>query len=1036
MTGSLLCLVAPTAAGEAAAAEDRLIFATIIQRDERLLEHAEGPFIDIEEMVVPGGTPRFDPGLTYQMIESPAYFEAYRPVLEALQSFREGDDTGLPFSELLLSGGGAPVAPPPAYLLRDGGQKLELNSVYESALPWGVDDDSWPVGSPTLNESQLQATKMALSSRLALIQGPPGCGKTFVGVLISRILIANARLFDNRPIVFVCYTNHALDQLLAHLIPFADGKIVRIGGRSQSEALQQFMLQEWRKNRDQTPRAARLRGAAYDARAAMKKAGKIIEEASSIRSLLEVGEEEVTKFLRPFAPWTAAQVESLLGAKERLEASENAPDEEGFTKVRRRRHRSHFADLVARWLHKPKVLKERGGGGSGGGGGGDDGGGGGGGGGGGSYNLAAGAAASEASRDIEEAALLAVEAEEAAEEEQARQEDAQAFEQRAEQGQNAPVRDFNPRALRAAQAVAATGDGGGGRGGGGGGGCGGGSGGDDEFAFSDDDAGGGGHTRAAARVGQQALSEAQLKDVKDVWSLSVRNRRALAALWLETLRGAASKRLERAQAAYRKAANELAEADEEQDARILRGASIIGLTTTGAAKYRKLLEAVAPSVLIVEEAAEVLEAHVLAALVPSIEQMVLIGDHQQLRPKVETFELATRHQLNISMFERLINNGLPHVTLTTQHRMRPEFSRLLTPAIYPTLLNHASVSRRPKIQGLRSDMFFLAHEQPETSAADRGGVGGGGYTNKFEAAMTVGLVTYLLRNGFAPKEIVVLVAYQAQATLVRKLVAERVDAVNRAVQQGGGGATSVLGSAARRADQVATAAAHQQPPPPPARVQQRPQPKPPRAPNKYGLAAVRVSTIDNYQGEEAEVVILSLVRSGPTTPARLNMTTHNDHKLPSELSEECSQHIKIFEKCLWMYFIFSLCRFIFVFFNPTGSRASCASRTASASPSRGPGAASTYLEMQSSTAPCACKAKASALRSGPTLSAASKGPGSWALRCRSRAASTRTAPTCALLRTGKPSGVAGAASLVGSGWSAATLARSSATPTATPTFAA
>jgi hypothetical protein len=38
-------------------------------------------------------------------------------------------------------------------------------------------------------------------------------------------------------------------------------------------------------------------------------------------------------------------------------------------------------------------------------------------------------------------------------------------------------------------------------------------------------------------------------------------------------------------------------------------------------------------------------------------------------------------------------------------------------------------------------------------------------------------------------------------------------------------------------------------------------------PAKRGLAAVRISTIDNYQGEEAEVVILSLVRSAPTTPA-------------------------------------------------------------------------------------------------------------------------------------------------------------------------
>ena len=40
-------------------------------------------------------------------------------------------------------------------------------------------------------------------------------------------------------------------------------------------------------------------------------------------------------------------------------------------------------------------------------------------------------------------------------------------------------------------------------------------------------------------------------------------------------------------------------------------------------------------IIICEEAAEVLEAHVLASLSPQTEQLILIGDHDQLRPKVE-----------------------------------------------------------------------------------------------------------------------------------------------------------------------------------------------------------------------------------------------------------------------------------------------------------------------------------------------------------------------------------------------------------------
>ena len=45
-------------------------------------------------------------------------------------------------------------------------------------------------------------------------------------------------------------------------------------------------------------------------------------------------------------------------------------------------------------------------------------------------------------------------------------------------------------------------------------------------------------------------------------------------------------------------------------------------------------------VILVEEAGEVLEAHVLAALTPATKQLIMIGDHLQLRPKVESYNLT------------------------------------------------------------------------------------------------------------------------------------------------------------------------------------------------------------------------------------------------------------------------------------------------------------------------------------------------------------------------------------------------------------
>ena len=61
---------------------------------------------------------------------------------------------------------------------------------------------------------------------------------------------------------------------------------------------------------------------------------------------------------------------------------------------------------------------------------------------------------------------------------------------------------------------------------------------------------------------------------------------------------------------------------------ILEGKRIIACTTTGAAIYAETLQQVGPGVLLVEEAGEILESHILTALSHSVDQMILIGDHE------------------------------------------------------------------------------------------------------------------------------------------------------------------------------------------------------------------------------------------------------------------------------------------------------------------------------------------------------------------------------------------------------------------------
>jgi superfamily I DNA and/or RNA helicase len=53
-----------------------------------------------------------------------------------------------------------------------------------------------------------------------------------------------------------------------------------------------------------------------------------------------------------------------------------------------------------------------------------------------------------------------------------------------------------------------------------------------------------------------------------------------------------------------------------------------------------LIRALSPSIIIVEEAAEVLEAHVIATLTRHTQHLILIGDHQQLRPQASVYRYA------------------------------------------------------------------------------------------------------------------------------------------------------------------------------------------------------------------------------------------------------------------------------------------------------------------------------------------------------------------------------------------------------------
>ncbi|KAH6671919.1 hypothetical protein B0J14DRAFT_655778 [Halenospora varia] len=137
--------------------------------------------------------------------------------------------------------------PPPLYA-RGAHFRFSLNAILKNA-----DDDlalspNTPIDDHTiineleartcLDRGQCRALVAALLREFAFIQGPPGMGKSYLGIHLMRVLLSCKSEAGLGPIIVVCYTNHALDQFLEHLVGVGIEKVIRIGGRSQSAILE------------------------------------------------------------------------------------------------------------------------------------------------------------------------------------------------------------------------------------------------------------------------------------------------------------------------------------------------------------------------------------------------------------------------------------------------------------------------------------------------------------------------------------------------------------------------------------------------------------------------------------------------------------------------------------------------------------------------------------------------------------------------------------------------------------------------------
>ncbi|XP_034642892.1 NFX1-type zinc finger-containing protein 1 [Trachemys scripta elegans] len=743
---------------------ETFLFATVSNRDNADLsqgivqlcfnEHSQALLAEVQ------------PSDSFLMVETTAYFEAYRHVLEGLQEIQEED---VPFQKYIVECD--VLVKEPAYLAM--GSIYNLAPLIEEPSPVGkegflvspddlrrprvnvLDLNQWPsMEALKLDESQMQALQLALTKELAIIQGPPGTGKTYVGLKIVQAFLTNEQVWQSTlqkfPILVVCYTNHALDQFLEGIYTSQKSGIVRVGGRSSSEILKQFTLRELRKKcefRRSLP--THLRRAYMNIITQMKQSEQELREGARHLECTAHGvlhERHLERYI------TTQHWDSLM----------NGLDDEWFC------YKGSRNSMILEWLGLGVTAFTQNG----------------------AENPAAENAGGQQDGEEEqegeeegeqlleipeEADLIqadrVIEEEEAARPQQRREDENGAVMELAnmllamkleKQGQGAaqPQQGAVEWEMQPAQRRKMK-----------------------------------QKMRAELRK-LNAMTEAEARAVQDLWQLDLSSRWRLYRRWLQMYQGEIRRKILQHEQQYQVAAERLAELRLQEDLCILKEALVVGMTTTGAAKYRQILQKVEPRIVIVEEAAEVLEAHTITTLSKACQHLILIGDHQQLRPSANVYDLAKNFNLEMSLFERLVKVGFPFVRLNYQHRMRPEIAQLLTPHIYKELENHPSVLRYENIKGILSNLFFVEHDFPEQEIQE-----GKSHQNPHEAQFVVELCKYFLCQDYLPSQITILTTYTGQLFCLRKLM--------------------------------------------PAKI----------------FTGVKVHVVDKYQGEENDIILLSLVRS-------------------------------------------------------------------------------------------------------------------------------------------------------------------------------
>ncbi|KAF1730682.1 NFX1-type zinc finger-containing protein 1 [Beauveria bassiana] len=331
---------------------------------------------------------------------------------------------------------------------------------------------------------------------------------------------------------------------------------------------------------------------------------------------------------------------------------------------------------------------------------------------------------------------------------------------------------------------------------------------------------------------------------RPIWNLEMKERLAKRDVWVAALRAENIEALQSHIKRFDSVQHQIDAMYNESRCAFIKTKGVIGCTTTAAAKYSSLIKAAGPAYILVEEAGEILEAHILSALSLSTRGLILIGDHKQLRPKCKNYALSVEKGSGYDL-NRSLSRGSSCKDIPTPLSASNILIRAMT---YPDLQDGEKTLERPRIRGLRDRVAFVNHSRPEGVVDEIGDRQDADQKtskeNKFEAGMVLKTVKYLGQQGYQTSNIVVLTPYLGQLRLLRDMMSKDDDPL-----------LSDLDSHELIRAGLLTAAAA-----------------------KVNGGQIRLSTIDNYQGEESDIVVVSLTRSNNRgdigfmkSPERLNV---------------------------------------------------------------------------------------------------------------------------------------------------------------------